>query len=389
MFRMGVLATVFAALIIVVRVAFAQDAYVIGVSASMTGPGASIYAPVIEAMRAYLDHVNSKGGVNGKPVRVIVEDNQSDPAKAAAAAKKLLAQDQVILLINSSLSSTYAGTVAEARRANVPLFFAGSVCPKDTYPPADPFQFCSGGFGANLDSQAALTFVKANSSGPVRLGLAAMAIPIARTEIDYAEKLSKEMGMTPVEKQITPPPTPDYTPFATKLKDANPNWVWSWSPWDSQIKTFEALRKVGWNGRYITWGHQNAEEELARSKDGALYIIGVNALFKDDLPIHAEIRAVTHRSKLNYPTSYLTEGYIAGMVVEAALKNTPWPPRPAKVLASMNNLKVDLKGLRGGPLEWTKDNHFRTTQYYRVWRWDPTNQSIVRVQDWKAIEVKR
>ncbi len=27
----------------------------------------------------------------------------------------------------------------------------------------------------------------------------------------------------------------------------------------------------------------------------------------------------------------------------------------------MNDLKVDTKGLRGGPIEWTKDNHFRTT----------------------------
>ncbi len=36
----------------------------------------------------------------------------------------------------------------------------------------------------------------------------------------------------------------------------------------------------------------------------------------------------------------------------------------------MQNLKVDLKGLRGGPIEWTKDNHFRTQQYYRVYRWD-------------------
>ena len=55
----------------------------------------------------------------------------------------------------------------------------------------------------------------------------------------------------------------------------------------------------------------------------------------------------------------------------------------------MNNLKVDMKGLRGGPLEWTKDNHFRTKQYYRVWRWDPAANRIVRAQDWQAIEVKR
>ncbi|HEV8095183.1 MAG TPA: ABC transporter substrate-binding protein [Burkholderiales bacterium] len=369
--------------------AAAQDAYVVGVSASMTGPAAGIYAPVVDAMKAYLDHVNARGGVNGRPVRLIVQDDGAEPSKAAANAKKLLAQDKVVMLINTSLSSTYAPMVAEAKRAEVPLYFGGSVCPKETYPPADPLLFCSSAFGANLDSQGALAFVKAQAKEPVRIGFAAMAIPIARAEIDYAEGLSKSMGMTPVEKQISPPPAPDYTPFATKLKDANPNWVFSWSPWVSQVRTFEAMRRLGWSGRYLTWAHLNAEEELARIRDGEFYVIGTNAFFQDDLPVHAQIRAVTHRANLKYPVTYLTEGFIAGLVIESTLKATPWPPTPNKVLAAMNNLKVDLKGLRGGALEWTKDNHFRTRQFYRVWRWDPSAAKIVRVQDWQAIEVKR
>jgi len=367
----------------------AQEAYVVGVSAAMTGPGASIYAPVVEAMKAYLDHVNAKGGVNGRQIRLVVQDDAAEPSRAAANAKKLLAQDKVVMLINTSLSSTYAPMISESRQANVPLYFGGSVCPKETYPPADPLQFCSSAFGANLDSQGALGFVKAQAKEPVRIGFAAMAIPIARAEIDYAEGLSKTMGMTPVEKQISPPPAPDYTPFATKLKDANPNWVFSWSPWVSQVRTFEALRRLGWNGRYLTWAHLNAEEELARIKDAEFYVIGTNALFQDNLPVHAEIRAVTHRANLKSPVTYLTEGFIAGMVIEATLKNTSWPPTPQKVLAAMNNLKVDMKGLRGGPLEWTKENHFRTTQYYRVWKWDTARGAVARVQDWQAIEVKR
>ena len=369
--------------------ATAQDAYVVGVSAAMTGPAAGIYAPVVDAMKAYLDHVNARGGVNGKPVRLIIQDDGAEPSKAAANAKKLLAQDKVVMLINTSLSSTYAPMVAEAKRAEVPLYFGGSVCPKETYPPADPLQFCSSAFGATLDSQGSLAFIKAQAKEPVRIGFAAMAIPIARAEIDYAEGLSKSMGMTPVEKQISPPPAPDYTPFATKLKDANPNWVFSWSPWVSQVRTFEAMRRLGWTGRYLTWAHLNAEEELARIRDGEFYVIGTNAFFQDDLPVQAEIRAVTHRANLKYPVTYLTEGFIAGLVIESTLKATPWPPTPKKVLAAMNNLKVDLKGLRGGALEWTKDNHFRTKQYYRVWRWDPAKNAIVRVQDWQAIDVKR
>jgi branched-chain amino acid transport system substrate-binding protein len=369
--------------------AFAQDAYVIGVSGAMTGPVAPNYAPVVEAMKAYLEHVNGRGGINGKRVKVVVLDDQAQPSRAATNAKQLLDQEKVTMLLNVSLSSTYAPMIAESKRSGVPLYFAGAVCPKETYPPADPLQFCSTAFGANLDSQAALRFVKAQAKEPVRMGFLAMAIPIARAEIDYAEGLSKTMGMTPVEKQISPPPAPDYTPFATRIKEANPNWVWSWSPWVAQVRTFEALRRLGWSGRYVTWAHLNAEEELGRIKDPEFYVVGTNAFMEDNLPIHAEMRAIAARAKLDYPVSYLTEGFVAGMVVESALRSTPWPPTPQKALAAMNNLKVDLRGLRGGPLEWTKDNHFRTRQYYRVWRWDAQGNRIARAQDWQAIDVKR
>ena len=279
--------------------------------------------------------------------------------------------------------------MAESKRAGVPLYFAGSVCPKETYPPADPLQFCSTAFGAHARLSGRACVHRQECQGTLRLGLAAMAIPISRGEIDYAEGLAKKLGMTAVDKAITPPPTPDYTPFATRLKDANPNWMWAWSPWFSQVRTYEAMRRIGWQGRYLTWAHLNAEEELARIKDPDFYVIGTNAFFEDNLPIQAEIRAVAHRGNVKYPVTYLTEGFIVGLVLETALKNTAWPPTPAKVAAAMGTLKVDLKGLRGGPLEWTKDNHFRTRQYYRVWRWDTQKNAIVRVQDWQAIDVKR
>lgn len=366
----------------------AQDAYVVGLTGALTGPMAGTYAPVVEAMKVYVDHVNGKGGVNGKPIKLVVLDDQGEPSKAAANAKRLLAEDGLALLVNSSLSSTYAPVVAETKRAGVPLYFAGSVCPKEVYPPAEPLQFCSTAFGAEYDSRFAMAFVKESSKEAVKIGFSAMAIPISRGEIDYAEGLSKTLGMTPVDKEIVPPPTPDYTPFATKLKEADPNWVYSWAPWVTQVKTFESLRRLGWNGRYIAYGHIQAEDELARLKDGELYVFGTNAFFQDQLPVQAQIRALAEGAKLNYPVTWLTEGFVAGMTLEAALKATAWPPTPAKVQAAMSNLKVDTQGLRGGPLEWTAGNHFRTKQYYRVYRWDPAKSAVALVKDWTALEVK-
>ena len=325
--------------------------------------------------------------INGKKVNLILQDDSAEPGKAAANAKKLITQDNVILLINASLSSTYAPVVAETKRAGVPLLFA-SVCPKEVYPPADPLQFCTTAFASTYDSRATLGFIKETAKEPVKIGFSAMAIPLSRGEMDFAEQQAPGHGMTVVGKEVIPPPTPDYTPFATKLKDAGANWVFSWAPWVTQVRTLEALRRLDWKGDYIAWAHIEAEGELARLKDGKFYVIGANALFQDDLPIHKEIADAVKKAGVQYPSQQMAEGWIAGMVIEAALKSTGWPATAEKLAAAMGNLKVDTKGLRGGPIEWTKDNHFRTRQYYRVYRWDTAKGAIVRVKDWAAFDVK-
>ncbi len=368
--------------------AVAQDAYTIGLTGALTGPPASTNAPAVEALRIYLERINAAGGINGKKVNLILQDDSAEPGKSTANAKKLLTQDNVILLINASLSSTYAPVVAEAKRAGVPLLFDSGVCPKDVYPPAQPLLFCTTAYAANYDSRATLVFVKETAKAPVKIGFSAMAIPLSRGEMDFAESQAPGLGMTVVGKEVIPPPTPDYTPFATKLKDAGANWVFSWAPWVTQVRTLEALRRLGWEGDYIAWSHLEAEGELARLKDGKFYVIGANALFQDELPIHKEIAEAAKKAGVQYPAQQMAEGWIAGMVIEAALKAAGWPATPEKLAAAMSNLKVDTKGLRGGPIEWTKDNHFRTRQYYRVYRWDTGKGAIVRVKDWQAFDVK-
>jgi len=367
--------------------AAAQD-YVIGVTAALTGPVSSTYQPAVDAMRIYIDRVNANGGVNGRKIKLMIEDDGAQPSKAAANTKQLVSRDDVVLMINASLSSTYAPVIAETKRAGIPLLFASGVCPKSVYPPADPLQFCTTGYAANYDSQATLDFIKAHSKGGVKIGFSAMAIPLSRGEIDHAEELSKKMGMTPVDKEIIPPPTADYTPFATKLKDADPNWVYSWAPWVTQVRTLEALRKLGWKGDYIAWGHLEAESELARLKDGQFYTINSNAMFQDGLPIQKEIEAAAKKADSKFPAQTMTEGWIAGMTIEAALKGAGASADRAKLRDAMESLTIETKGLRGGPIVWTKDNHFRTKLYYRVYKWDAGKGAIARVQDWKTYDVK-
>jgi branched-chain amino acid transport system substrate-binding protein len=364
----------------------AEDAYQVGVTAALKGRSAASYAPVVEALRLYIDRVNAAGGVNGKPVNLLIEDDLTLPWKAGANARKFLTEDGAVLMLNASLSMTYASVVAEAKNADVPLIFSGSVCPKDVYPPADEDAFCTTALAATYDSRAALSFVREAAAEPVKIAFVAMAIPLSRMEIDFAAGEAPRLGMTVVYKEGILPPTEDYTPFANGIKDAGANWVYSWAPWVTQIRTYEALRQIGWSGSYITWAHTEAEAELERIKDPKLYVVSANALLADALPIQKEIVAAMKEGGSKYLPEQMTEGWIAGIVVEAALKAAGADATPAKVRAALENLKVDMQGLRGGPLEWTSVNHFRLKQYYRVYHWD--GAKVAPVKDWFAYEVK-
>src|SRR5258708_25614136 len=215
-----------------------------------------------------------------------------------------------------------------------------------------------------------------------------MAIPISRTEMEYGAEYAKTLGMTPLNIEVIPPPTPDYTPYATKLKESNPNWVMSWAPWVTEVRIGEALRKLGWHGMYITNAHLEAEGELPRLKDPKFLVMGENSLFEEKLQVRRQIQDAAKSGNAKYPVNQLTEGWLGGLVIEAALRKAGWRADSGKVTAALTTLKVDTKGLRGGEMEWTKDNHYRTHQYYRVYRWDTDKGAIARVKDWVTYDVK-
>jgi hypothetical protein len=130
------------------------------------------------------------------------------------------------------------------------------------------------------------------------------------------------------------------------------------------------------------------EIELAQIKDDKLYAIGSNAMFFENLPVQKEIADAAKSAGSNFQANQMTDGWLGGMAIEATLKAAGWPADATKVRDTMNTLNLDTKGLRGGPIVWTKDNHFRTKQYYRVYRWDTAKAGVIVDMDWKEYEVR-
>jgi branched-chain amino acid transport system substrate-binding protein len=366
--------------------ASANDPYRIGMSAAITGRASGTYAPTYEAYKVYFKRLNDAGGINGHPVEIVYEDDRGEPQRAAAAAKKLA--ETSVLIVVASTSATYKPFTTESETRKIPLLFGGGVCPKEAYPPAHPLIFCSTSFGTKSDSRFALGFIKEQAAGKrVKIGFAAQDIPLSRIELEFAEAHAKDMGFETIPTVVVPSTATDFAPFAQKLKDAGADWVFSWALWHVEVGVFEALERLGWQGNYLLYGHQQTEDDLTRLKAPNLYAFSGNALFTEKLPIHTEITNLT-KGQTQHPPHYMAEGWVSAMVLEASLRGCGWPCPADKLAASMSKLTVDTKALRGGPIEWTADNHYRKTTYYKVYHWDSAKNAIAPVGGFTRMDIK-
>lgn len=61
-----------------------------------------LFPEATAAVRAYFDVVNAEGGINGRPLQLVMKDDDADPVKAAAAAKHLIEGEQVVANVGSA-----------------------------------------------------------------------------------------------------------------------------------------------------------------------------------------------------------------------------------------------------------------------------------------------
>ena len=72
----------------------AAQEYKIGISAGLTGYAATVDRAWSDAVQLAAEAVNSRGGVMGRKLQVIVEDNRSEPQEAVTVYRKMISSDQ-------------------------------------------------------------------------------------------------------------------------------------------------------------------------------------------------------------------------------------------------------------------------------------------------------
>ena len=96
---------------------------VLGTHMDLSGPVAAGMPHLRNGMQMRIDEVNEAGGINGRKLRIVVEDNGSQPQLAVRAVDKLIRSDDVFAIVNPFGSGPNAATVKKAVDAGV-LYFS-------------------------------------------------------------------------------------------------------------------------------------------------------------------------------------------------------------------------------------------------------------------------
>lgn len=107
----------------------------IGTFAALSGPLAIVGVPFVKGMKAYYNWINANGGVFGRKINLIVEDDQFNPAKSLLAVKKLVEQDKVFAIVGALGTPGCLAVLPYLVENNVPFIYQGSGSSKFAFPP--------------------------------------------------------------------------------------------------------------------------------------------------------------------------------------------------------------------------------------------------------------
>jgi branched-chain amino acid transport system substrate-binding protein len=105
---------------------------VVGYYGDLSGRTSSFGQSTKNGVQMAADEINKAGGINGRQVQIVVEDDQGEPNKAATVVTKLINQDKVQALLGEVASSNSLAAAPKAQEAKVPMISPSSTNPAVT-----------------------------------------------------------------------------------------------------------------------------------------------------------------------------------------------------------------------------------------------------------------
>lgn len=263
---------------VMANVAGAADSVKIGLMAPLTGSWASEGQEMKQIVELLAEEVNAKGGVLGKQVELITEDDGGDPKTAALAAQKLSTQGVVAVI------GTYGSSVTEASQT--------------IYDENQIIQIANGSTAVRLTEKGLQYFFRTSTRDDEQGRVAAQTVEkkgwkkvaILHDNTTYAKGLADEAkallegkveivfydALTPGER--------DYTAILTKLKAAGPDGIFFTGYYPEAGLLLKQKKEMGWETPFLGGDATNNPDLLKIAGDTAEGYLFLSPPVPQDLP---------------------------------------------------------------------------------------------------------
>ncbi len=295
----------------------------IGVVLDITGAGASLGVPERQTIEMLADQVNAAGGVNGRKVKLYIEDNQSTEDGAAKATTKLLTTEKVDILLGASRTGPSLAMRPIAEKAEKPMV---SLAANAKIVDGSKWVFKT----AQNDKVVLEKMVDdMKAKGITQVAVARDASGFGEGIPEMLAEVGKAAGITVVKVEKFAPDATDFTSQMTNLRASNPQAVLIWGIPPAAGLAQKAYKQLGLNVPVYQShgiGNQAFLDTAGDTADGLRAPLGrmlVASQLKDDDPQKPVVTKFIADFKAKYnanPSTFAGHAYDGFMIAIEALK---------------------------------------------------------------------
>ena len=249
---------------------------VVGSMLDLSGPTASAMGQIRYAMQLRSDELNAAGGINGRKIRLVFEDNAGQPQQAVRVVQKMLRQDKVFAFVNNFGSGTNAATVkmiAEAGVLNFAPWAASGVMRKIS---GDSTLLYTTVPDYDHTTAFGLTWAIQNWK-PKKIGLINMEGPLGDLMKAGVDAALKKTGMTLAASSSYKPGEIDFSSHVARMKAAGVDLIFGGTITRENVGIMSEVKKLGWKDVKVlvgTPGRNGSVPKLGKEQVEGLYGIG-------------------------------------------------------------------------------------------------------------------
>lgn len=290
----------------------------IGANMDLSGGGSTFGTSVLNGVKMAVEEVNAAGGINGKQIKLFVEDNKTEPAEAANTTKKLIEQDQVDLIIGAVTSGCTLSSAPIAQASGVPMITPTSTNPQVTETGDYIFRSC---FIDPLQGTAMAKFAaeKLKAKTAVIMGDVTSDYSKGLTEVfkkDFEAAGGKVLSVESFAQKDT-----DFNAQLTKIKAEKPDVIFLPAYYTEVGLILKQARQQGIDQPFIGTDGWDSPKlvEIAGNATNNGYFTNHYATDDQDPVIQGFIKK--YKDKYNQvPDAFATLGYEATLIAVKALE---------------------------------------------------------------------